>query len=481
MNLVRTSLIFGGLLVAACGAETTETYGVQQAALSTTVVGDANGDGKVSSTDAGAILRYLNGNTLNPFDIGAADADGDGDVDQVDVDLIAELLTGTLPSLICPTYHGAQSFDPWKEPAGPYETYSSQHYTVYSSDPINSGNVATVLANMEACYALQAKATPEWTSRVETQTALGTSTKTIAFLRGNTCGAGCGNQYRVETTNWIFADPSAIGNRETMWVPYYEQQRGGGKIYAWYDYLFYEPANTDWNSAFAHSMAITCSEAIGAGTHHNNVTWVNSALPQWINQPAQQSWVDILSSGSGNFLRQDGETQGINDLFGAMLAELYRQYGVEYFNALTTELQRSGAYPTVTSAQTQACNFVSASDVVTGGKSHALLVDSWRFPSNCGATLSASLEVNSAWAEGYCAKVTVSNASDHPTSTWTVAIDLKGASVSTVWEASATYADGVMTAQSLSHNAVVEASGSMTFGFCATTNTGEQAVVVGIK
>jgi hypothetical protein len=469
------------LLLAACGTQPTEAPATASAALAVSNPGDANSDGNVNVVDALVIGQYVNGGNPSPFDVKAADADCDGDVDLDDANLVVEFCTGIVPSLVCPIHHGPQSFAPWYEPVGTYQTYASEHYTLYSIDPINGKNVAVFLANMEACYALQAVATPNWTAKVESQAALGTTSKTIAFLRGTTCGAGCGNQQRVEIPDWIFADPPAIGNRSTMWVPYYEQQRAGGTAYDWYAYLFYEPANTDWNSAFAHSMAITCSEAIGTGPHHDNVVWVNSALPQWVNQPAKQSWVELLSTGQGNFARQDGRTQGINDLFGAMLAELYRRFGVQYFDALTRELQRPGAYPVVDSAHTQACNFLTASDVVTGQVSHDLLVGTWRFPSDCDTQLSATVSVTSAWSNGYCVDVVVSNPSSKPTTTWTVKLALQDSSVYTNWSANFSYDGSRLTATPLAWNNVIQPGSTTTFGFCATTTTGARPVVVGVE
>jgi hypothetical protein len=473
------------LVLAGCGAQPGSQVApeaeIRASALVTTAVGDANADGTVNIVDALVIAQYLNGTPPVSFDVDAADADCNGQVDMDDANLISEFVAGTLPDLVCPTYHGPQPFQPWYMPLGTYQTYSSQHYTLYSADVIKGRNAATFLANMEACYALQAKATPNWTSRVETQAPLGTSSKTIAFLRGTTCGSGCGNQYRVEAPDWIFADPNAIGNRLTMWVPYYEQQRAGGTPYDWYDYLFYNPANTDWNSAFAHSMAITCSEAIGTGTYHNNVTYVNSALPQWVNQGAHQKWVDILSTGTGKFVRQDGATQGINDLFGAMLAEMYRRFGVEYFNLLTQELLRPGAYPVVDSARTQACNFLRASDVVTNNASHDLLVTSWRFPSDCNAQLSAQMTVTSTWASGYCVEVAVKNLSNMATTTWKVVLDLQDASVYTSWSGTFSYIVKQMSVAPTFWNNVIDTGATTTFGFCANTSTGVKPTILGVS
>ena len=42
--------------------------------------GDANGDGKVTITDAVAVVNYILGNTSTGFDAAAADVNGDGNV-----------------------------------------------------------------------------------------------------------------------------------------------------------------------------------------------------------------------------------------------------------------------------------------------------------------------------------------------------------------------------------------------------------------
>lgn len=466
-----------GLLLGACALGTENGpsgTSTSSAALEGGIeLGDANGDGTINVVDSLAVAQYAEGQSPQPFYPEAADADCDGTIDTDDSALISQFAIGNVPSLVCPAYQGLVTFDPWYEDIAEFETFTSEHFTLYSAEAVDQAQVAHFFANLEACHALQAQATPEWVNRVEHQSALDWDSKTVGFVH-ETCGAGCGNQYRVEVPSWIFSQLSELGSRENSWIFYYEMQRQGGTAYSWYSYLFYEPAGTDWNSAFAHSMAITCSEAIGTGAHHGNVDFVNSALPEWVGLTLQQSWVDLLAGGQGGFVRNDGQSQGINDLFGAMLAELYRRHGVEFFHQLTQELQ-SGAYSTVESARTQACNFLQATDAVTGGGSHNMMVNEWRLPADCdggGQDVTAALTVTSRWNGGYCVQVDVANASTQPTSSWTASIAAPSSTVYTSWSANFSASSGIVTAQSLSWNGVIAPSAATGFGFCANTPAG---------
>jgi len=58
------------------------------------ILGDADGDGEMSSGDAVAILRYLAGYEVENFSVEAADFDGDGEVSSGDAVAILRKLAG---------------------------------------------------------------------------------------------------------------------------------------------------------------------------------------------------------------------------------------------------------------------------------------------------------------------------------------------------------------------------------------------------
>jgi hypothetical protein len=90
----------------------------------------------------------------------------------------------------------------------------------------------------------------------------------------------------------------------------------------------------------------------------------------------------VLESLDGQY---SSKVYPIEAAFTAMLVEMFSIYGIEYMPALVAELI-SGDYGVADSGHVQACNFVLASDVVTGGDSYDLLVNEWRFPNDCNGS-----------------------------------------------------------------------------------------------
>ena len=88
----------------------------------------------------------------------------------------------------------------------------------------------------------------------------------------------------------------------------------------------------------------------------------------------------------------------------------------------------------------------------------------------CGSppSLSATLTSQTSWQTGYCDNVTVKNLSTTNTTSWTVVIQLNQSTMNQIWSAAGTVAGSLLTAKSLSWNAVIAPSGTTSFGFCAT-------------
>jgi cellulase/cellobiase CelA1 len=80
--------------------------------------------------------------------------------------------------------------------------------------------------------------------------------------------------------------------------------------------------------------------------------------------------------------------------------------------------------------------------------------------------LPGQVRITSDWGAGYCADVTVTNASASPIQ-WQVTVPIDGA-LTQVWNAVATVAGGQLTAQGLSWNSVVQPAATVAFGFCAS-------------
>jgi cellulase/cellobiase CelA1 len=109
-----------------------------------------------------------------------------------------------------------------------------------------------------------------------------------------------------------------------------------------------------------------------------------------------------------------------------------------------------------------------AADAVTGGDAHDLLVNQWRLPGNCGQSpLSASISINPAWNNGYCASVTVTNGGAQTTTSWTAVVGLNQSQLTNSWCANVSTSNGQLTAGSLGWNGTLAPGANTTFGFCA--------------
>jgi chitin-binding protein len=91
--------------------------------------------------------------------------------------------------------------------------------------------------------------------------------------------------------------------------------------------------------------------------------------------------------------------------------------------------------------------------------------------SGCTATYTAG----SAWNGGFQGSVTVQNSGTASLSTWSVDLNLGGATLSNLWNGTATGTTGTVTVRNAAHNSTLAASGSQTFGFTAS-GTGTPSV-----
>lgn len=346
--------------------------------------------------DAQVVNQYADGVNPQPFYPKTADVNCDAAITETDANLIADVVAEVQTGFECPGYLGLHTYDPWdyyrSNPPTQHHTYLSMNFVLYTHDQFTYNKASRVLDLAEACYLIHAEiAGPEWEQRVEYHSELELARKTLAYVDdSNVCGLG--NNFRVEVGPPCRGTSSEIGTRKGAWIYFYEMQRG--MSYGWYYYLFSsEVERVDWNNAFSHSVAIRCSELIGSGDMHPNVDYVKTSLVDWTNLASQQSLVSLLEQPppTGAHFSGTHPDFGADDLIGAMLAELYERYGNAYMQQLVHEFT-SGKYRPVTTPRTQACNFLLASDAVTGGDSHGLMVNEWRFPTDCGSALDAYAE-----------------------------------------------------------------------------------------
>jgi len=95
--------------------------------------------------------------------------------------------------------------------------------------------------------------------------------------------------------------------------------------------------------------------------------------------------------------------------------------------------------------------------------------------------LTAELSVASSWGSGYCANVSVTNTTSAPTS-WSVDLELSGASLSTAWNATTSVAGSLLNATPPSWQGALAAGGTASFGFCVSHGAGVPlAEVVGVE
>ncbi len=96
--------------------------------------------------------------------------------------------------------------------------------------------------------------------------------------------------------------------------------------------------------------------------------------------------------------------------------------------------------------------------------------------------LDATVQLDSDWGQGYCARLLLTNSGNAPTTTWRVVLDPRGATLS-VWSANVVVTSGTVALTPLAWNSVIlpgTTDGSV--GFCATRHTGNQLpVVLGVE
>lgn len=84
--------------------------------------------------------------------------------------------------------------------------------------------------------------------------------------------------------------------------------------------------------------------------------------------------------------------------------------------------------------------------------------------------LSASIQIESQWSDGYCANVTIINTGSESVN-WSAHIDLHGSSFASAWNALTSVQGDVLTASGEPWNATVASGKDVSFGFCAAINT----------
>ncbi|WP_223189333.1 glycoside hydrolase family 3 N-terminal domain-containing protein [Streptomyces sp. TRM68416] len=87
----------------------------------------------------------------------------------------------------------------------------------------------------------------------------------------------------------------------------------------------------------------------------------------------------------------------------------------------------------------------------------------------------ARLKVVSSWSGGHQAEVTVENTGTGPLTGWSVAWDLGGATVSSLWNGSLTVTDGRATVRNAAHNGALSPGATTSFGFTASGSPGTPA------
>jgi hypothetical protein len=87
-------------------------------------------------------------------------------------------------------------------------------------------------------------------------------------------------------------------------------------------------------------------------------------------------------------------------------------------------------------------------------------------------TLGASVTINSSWDGNYCAELKVTNQSSTTTSTWSVVLDLSGASIGSSWNGAFATAEGGTTITPASWNSQIAPDTTTTLGYCASHANG---------
>jgi uncharacterized repeat protein (TIGR02543 family) len=81
--------------------------------------------------------------------------------------------------------------------------------------------------------------------------------------------------------------------------------------------------------------------------------------------------------------------------------------------------------------------------------------------------VNATLSLQSSWSSGYCANLTLANTGSSPVSSWTLVVELGGATLNNLWGASSTMSGTRMTVRPLDYTAAIGPGLSVGPGFCA--------------
>ncbi|MFJ4694294.1 glycoside hydrolase family 3 N-terminal domain-containing protein [Streptomyces sp. NPDC088766] len=96
-------------------------------------------------------------------------------------------------------------------------------------------------------------------------------------------------------------------------------------------------------------------------------------------------------------------------------------------------------------------------------------------PEPAPGACTAQFRTVSAWSGGYQAEVTVKNTGTGPLTGWTVAWDLGGSTISSLWNGSPTVSAGRATVRNAAHNGALSPGATTSFGFTAGGPTGTPA------
>ncbi|WP_210571673.1 glycoside hydrolase family 3 N-terminal domain-containing protein [Streptomyces sp. GESEQ-4] len=87
----------------------------------------------------------------------------------------------------------------------------------------------------------------------------------------------------------------------------------------------------------------------------------------------------------------------------------------------------------------------------------------------------AQFKVASSWSGGYQGEMTVKNSGTGPLTGWSVAWDLNGSTVTSLWNGSQTVAQGRATVRNAAHNGALSPGATTSFGFTANGGAGTPA------
>ncbi|WP_437602563.1 expansin EXLX1 family cellulose-binding protein [Sorangium sp. So ce590] len=90
----------------------------------------------------------------------------------------------------------------------------------------------------------------------------------------------------------------------------------------------------------------------------------------------------------------------------------------------------------------------------------------------------AALTRSSDWGSGYCVNVNVVNEGITPVTSWTVVIDLKQSSVTSLWGGQSSRSGSILTVTPPSGNAPIPVGGLTSFGFCGNATGGDYRPVM---